>query len=264
MNINDISYKELHKLYVIDNLSSIKIAKLLNCSKTTILKKLSKFSIKRKSISEARKFQNRKYTKNENYFSTPNINNSYWAGFIAADGCIGYYNNAEARLCFGCQTKDEILLNNFKNDINYTGQIIRINKNISTLSITSNKIAKDLNKYWNITPKKSLTLKPPNLTNKEEILSYIIGYIDGDGCISFEKNRYLRLSLIGTKEILIWINNEFSNSGCLYKQRLLLNNTYNLTFSGKKAEIILKTLYNHILKFNILTLERKWNKIKNV
>jgi len=31
---------------------------------------------------------NLKYECNESYFSVPNIENSYWAGFIAADGYI--------------------------------------------------------------------------------------------------------------------------------------------------------------------------------
>jgi len=31
---------------------------------------------------------NRKYTVNHNYFSEVTLENSYWAGFIAADGCI--------------------------------------------------------------------------------------------------------------------------------------------------------------------------------
>lgn len=31
---------------------------------------------------------NRKYERNDNYFSVPNLENSYWAGFLAADGGI--------------------------------------------------------------------------------------------------------------------------------------------------------------------------------
>lgn len=30
----------------------------------------------------------KKYSYNDNYFRTPNLENSYWAGFIAADGCV--------------------------------------------------------------------------------------------------------------------------------------------------------------------------------
>lgn len=50
----NISNKELYNLYVIKKLSSIKIAKILDCCKFSILKNLKKFKIKRRSTSEAK------------------------------------------------------------------------------------------------------------------------------------------------------------------------------------------------------------------
>lgn len=36
----------------------------------------------------------RKYSIDQSYFHEPNVANSYWAGFIAADGCVGSRDRA--------------------------------------------------------------------------------------------------------------------------------------------------------------------------
>ena len=60
------------------------------------------------------------YTQNENFFSEPNDKNSYWAGFIAADGGIEKTSN---RLRIGLSIKDRELLEVFAQQVEFTGPI---------------------------------------------------------------------------------------------------------------------------------------------
>ena len=57
--------------------------------------------------------QRRKYNVNDCFFETPNIVNCYYAGFIAADGCIRKYKGKFVEtysLSFGLSIKDKDFL----------------------------------------------------------------------------------------------------------------------------------------------------------
>lgn len=206
------------------------------------------------------------YTYNEKYFEIPSINNCYWVGFIAADGCIYEQKRHSAILAIRLTTNDKLHLENFKKDIEFTGPIhdivtkpshfshLKENYYHSQLRISSSKICDDLKTNFNITSYKSLSLQPPSLYNREEILSYIIGYIDGDGHVS----QKFSITVTGTKEILEWINCQFNMTGNLYKEQRSTNNTWYLNFNTKT--LIAQECKNHILKFNLPILDRKWNK----
>lgn len=193
---------------------------------------------------------NRKYSIDEQYFKIPNVENSYWAGFIAADGCVtgGY-------LKIMLQLSDVIILERFKTAIKYDGPIyIDKKRNRCSLEIHKKSITSDLHNIWSITERKSLTLKPPvqNL-NDECFISFIVGIIDGDGSIYFEKNNYLRISLLGTKDILQWIKNRLQINSSLQK----IGNIYKLKYSGKYAHILISKINHPKQSF----LERKWLKV---
>lgn len=127
---------------------------------------------------------------NDDYFKSADARVYYWAGFIAADGCI-----SRNRLMIEIQQKDEELLQNLRNDLNYEGKVqyrtrVQQNGTISKmvkLQITSDAIVNDLAKIFKITPRKSHTLLFPEIISDDLALSYIKGYIDGDGCISRTK-----------------------------------------------------------------------------
>lgn len=149
-------------------------------------------------------------TTNHDFFSIPNIENSYWAGLIAADGYI-YKNRVSIEL-----TKDDsYLLDRFKENINYFGNIHERKstrkdscnrKSSRILTINSKKIVSDLKLNWNIIPKKSKVLAAPNNNNGclDNYLSYLRGYIDGDGHITIIKNKYLQIGWCGNKAFVEW------------------------------------------------------------
>lgn len=262
----NIDSKLLYNYYIVERKNLDEIAQIFNCSSKTIRKNLDIYKIKARSSSEAKQI----YFKNENYFLKSNKINSYWGGFISADGCISDTSkkiNSQKSLVISLQSKDKNHLYLFKKDINFTGPIKdkiikdkRNNKiyNACSIELISNQIVNNLFDNYNITPRKSLTLKPPNLTNRKEILSFIIGYIDGDGSIVIHQNK-LELQITGTKELLNWINNNLSNFGHTYQ--ITDKNTYSLRFWGNEGFEILNMLKNHAIKYNLPILKRKWDKV---
>ena len=199
------------------------------------------------------------YSCNDNYFSIPTEENSYWAGFIAADG-----NIHKRTLSFGLKHSDIQQIELFKSHIQSESPIKTYNTKLndkifkfSSIAINSEKICSDLLRNFNITKNKSLTLEPPPL-NDSCLDYYIKGYICGDGCISIYNNRRydkMRLSILGTYNVLMCIKNRISeiiqmDVGSLYK----IKNIYNLSYSSKTARTIFLHYYG--LKYG---LPRKWS-----
>jgi len=139
------------------------------------------------------------FTPIDTYFDDPDTEKAaYWAGFIAADGCIRDTNDLVIKLSI----QDYNFLKQF--DINGS---LKAYKNVCTLYLHSDKICNKLSEY-NITPRKSLTLEFPTNINLYNISHFIRGYFDGDGCVfnSATKNtRFVqrpRFTILGTKQFL--------------------------------------------------------------
>ncbi len=206
----------------------------------------------------------RKYSVNNNFFSKYTLENCYWAGFIAADGCL---ESNTYCLSIGLSIKDKKHLQNFNQLIQNTNPLRsmkkRDNKTIR-LRICSKTIYNDLIKKFNITPKKSLTFNLPKL-KKKFILAFIKGYIDGDGWIINTQNgkyKYLTLGICGTYQCLDNINKIlFKFSKSKYKMPQVFKyqgkKCYHWKINGKGAENIIK----YFLTLSLPGLSRKWNKI---
>jgi hypothetical protein len=169
----------------------------------------------------------------------------YWAGFIAADGCVDHKT-----LRIGIIDIDH--LKQFKSDIKATQQIRIIpprqsivygkkvnNKETGIIAITSVKMLKDLLDKFNIGPRKSLTYSvPENLLNSPLAKHFMRGLIDGDGSwyiVNVKPDRkQIRLSLVGTKNCceslrkLFVINNMYKESHSLKERK----NCWEVTFQS--------------------------------
>lgn len=150
---------------------------------------------------------------NEDFFANPNPTSSYWAGFIAADGCV-YLGGDRHKLTIALKSTDEQHLRNLQSSIgagsiqrgtSYSKERDKTYYN-ARYSLYSEKICNDLESVFNIHSRKSLTLKPPNVLAREESLAFIAGYIDGDGSYTNNGPRPV-LKIVGTKQILEWIVN---------------------------------------------------------
>lgn len=240
-------------------LNNIEIAKILNIS-------ISQFYVLKRSLGiskrKTRKYL-RKFNINDDYFSTPNKENCYWAGFIAADGCI--HNNR--KLVISISDVDLILLEDFKKHTNCENNIHFYNPKIGNrqckISIYSEKICCDLKKHFNIIKNKTLVLKPPNIKNKDYIDYYIKGYIDGDGCISLNKRKgveNLTLHLTGTKDVLNWCNDRFSEI-LNRKAKSLSKRSKTSVYQTRYEDLSGRKLFLHYENLDY-GLIRKWSKEK--
>lgn len=237
------------------NLSSKKIAEKHNVSLWTILRFLKKNGYEIKNVSDSHK----KYTINENYFN--NINSegkAYYLGLLFADG----YNNTE---------KFDVSITLIPEDIDI---LISLNKELETnkplrkdrkyikLSIENKKISKTLN---NLGCMKSKThkIRFPNIPN-EYVRHFIRGYFDGDGCITWSKNKLIpQFSIVGNEPFLIELQKELINNLGLKKTKFIKrhknrkNNITSLIY-GSYGNCI--KIYEYLYEDSKFYLKRKKNK----
>jgi len=231
-------------------------------------------------------FAHRKYTYNEQYWKTLTSQSAYYAGFVAADGCIMKRGGERDsyRFAVGIAEKDLMLLQDFKKDLNYSGPILKSDKG-QTLNTAngksyvcqpthrlsmqvSNGWAKDLKYYWNIEPNKTNRLGPPNIHSQYLNLCYLIGFIDGDGCLAVDsEGKCMRFVFSSSSyQILNWIKeitDKYINIGVRMRPRIVHSYTGKKNYSefsiGGKPALDLYCLLNSL---SVQKLDRKWNNPK--
>lgn len=198
-----------------------------------------------------------RYKYNEDYFATPNLENSYWAGFIAADGCV-YHPGGNKRNILSIQLQDRDVehLESFRDCLDSDRPVLRRSRftrgkdrTYCRLLVTSNKICDDLLRVFNISQRKTMTLKPPMLDEKNA-LAYIAGYIDGDGTYYSNRGR-LAIRIIGQTEILSWMKDVLVSNKNVAP--VLGKNLHQIEFHGDEAIAIEKKFE----KLNLPRLKRK-------
>lgn len=203
-----------------------------------------------------------KYTHDKHFFETPNLLNSYWAGFIAADGCI---SERRGILTISLKNADRGHLVKFCEAIQYDGIIYyeddRLGDKIFPKAIVvisgARRIIRDLQANYLITPRKSMSLVPPIHLSRENQLAYLKGYLDGDGHIRSDGPRY-RVGACGTQKSLEWIKTWFDQisepvGGTIAKVRTQ-GNIYVYEVGFGRAERIL----SHLRTIGTPHLRRKW------
>src|ERR1700733_4833057 len=218
----------------------------------------------KKCANDIRSLAQTRFTHSKNFFTTPNIVNCYWAGFIAADGCI-----VDARHLVVLLKRDDVgHLQQFCRDIEYDGNIYYGSSTLKgreygrcQIEISNaEKIIHDLNVNFAIHKQKSLTYTHPELQG-DLALAFLKGYIDGDGHIDVEKRK--RLSVCGTRETLTWIKTIFdeysparSSNGLIADVRQQ-GNIFAYEIGGQRAIKMLEIL----AAVPCPALPRKWDKL---
>ena len=200
------------------------------------------------------------YKNNLNVLFENTNENWYWLGFIAADGNL---NNQYLNITVHPNDKDhlQILANKLNVNINFT------NKGYPTIGISDTKNIKKLKIKLGQTEKGSKTYNPLNINyniSKENYLSFIIGFIDGDGCIEVRNNKMsqLKIECHGS-----WFNNlviisEFlQNNYNIPSRTIITNRGYTLwKITSHKNGVALRNLVRNL---NIPYLKRKWDKFND-
>ena len=205
-----------------------------------------------------RTIRRRQYKHTFDFFDSPNLVNSYWAGFIAADG---YVNNERKCLRLLVARKDKAILYRFKRAIQFTGPVCDDTHGMSYVQIyAADRLLYDLRKNFNITTKKSLTLKPPDLKvySKLVSLAFIAGYIDGDGWYTKSRNTPC-IGFQGTKRVVNWIcgylNKYFPADRTVTQARKRkYSRCYQATIYGTRVSF----LQHQVDLLDLPVLKRKW------
>jgi hypothetical protein len=214
--INKILTEELLQVEYKELQSFRKIGEKYNISRETVRYYCKKYNIETNPLI--------RYNCDNNFFTIENELTFYVAGFIAADGCVKIrkagLNTKRYELQFGLAKKDREFLQQLKTilktDAPINDSIVRNSERnpkwndtlASHLTITSEKLVKDLAKY-NIVPRKSLIYTFPEwLINHPLVHHFMRGYNDGDGSFYVPKlaegkyTKQIHFSLRGTPEFL--------------------------------------------------------------
>lgn len=210
------------------------------------------------------------YSKNKEFFDSPDLTNSYLAGLIATDGWVRPESSEKPinQVGISLSKKDRAILEFIKDATQYEGDIrdystkdehqqseLRINGVPTWLAA--------LSRTWNIGPNKTHTLTPPNtdLLDDEQIAAYLVGAIEGDGSVSM-KNGTLMISLVSASLPYIeWIQQIWRGycgaEGNIYKHKTL--NAYYLSLFGQNARLV----SHKLMQVGVHRLERKWDVAKS-
>lgn len=244
----------------------------------SLTKICAKYHMNRKTLSDRLKelgyeiinHQN-KLKFNENIFdSIDSEEKAYWLGFIYADGYIAKGRN-DFELSLSILDKEH--LDKFNTFMQYSGNNVKIG-NIKLNEKEFSRCRWSVrNKHLHETliskgcvPAKSSILQFPNLnifSNVSLVKHFIRGYIDGDGCISYNDKDHTNMSLniLGTEDFLTGIKNNLpvKYDYVLGYNDLKKNNlTRTLNINGKNGLEILFYLYEN----SSIYLFRKYEKYK--
>lgn len=222
----DVDRAEL--LYVA-GFSGADVAEMIGISPGVLLSHL-----RRRGVTRPRKVHT--YARNAAFFSTLAPERAYWAGFLAADGCV-----YKGRIVVGLHPDDVDMLEKFKIAADCANPIYR-RKNTTGreyvyLEVSCKEWAADLERLYRVTPKKSLTLQPPNLSEPLR-WAFARGYFDGDGHASRE-GEHLQVTC-GSKVFLEWLVREVMGAHHAVSPQ---NGAWGCTVTGPVFRSVVQKLY---------------------
>lgn len=221
-------------------------------------------TIKRHNIPYVKTF-GRTVTFNQEYFECIDTKEkAYFLGLIWSDGTIQKTDSkcsSYNRLSFSQCINDRILVDQFANVLNYSGDVKIYENRYVILQLNSMKMIDDLIKlgYSNIKLNRSfIPLIPKNL-----IRHFIRGYFDGDGCMSVYENHgklkgefSITSSLNILSEIQIIFNEELGIKNTKMKSYKNKPDSYSLRYGGIDA---IHSIFNYLYEDTDLYLSRKYD-----
>lgn len=246
----DRKYKRLEKITQIESVicryksgeSAKEIAKDLEVGGAFIREIISDAGIKRTrseaNRNTAQKRNCRKYAIDESVFNVVTEESAYWIGFLMADGCV-----YKGTVGVAIQKKDGKHLEKFRDFLKTNRPIKAKSNNCDFLVIRSSLIAESL-KVFGVTPKKSATAKVNGLEFNRHFWR---GVIDGDGSIFMDKSKNIRISLVGSLDLInqfLEYVKSFVETEVKVKRCVNTDKVFRVKLSNKKAFQVIQALYD--------------------
>ncbi len=274
LKYNKKELNEIKKYYPISTKEEL-IKKFPNRSWDSICHQARKQGFKRK-----KKFI--KYCKSYSNYSKLLKDNPiayYWIGFLLADG---HFTNRA--IVIGLHLKDIEHIRKFREFIEYSGPSInkfirkKHNREVILFSSSDYKLVPKIKDKFDISQRK--TYNPPKdlswieKINPDLLISLIIGFIDGDGCLQQKQtsltDNMCSVLIIGAH--YSWENNLKYIAKFLFKHFNIKRNINRNSSSLRRTkddfttlvicnQIVLRELKRKTISLNLPCMERKWNKI---
>ena len=214
---------------------------------------------------------------NENYFEEIDCDlKAYLLGFFLADGCITMNSGCKNsyKLSINISEKDKDLVKLYQETICPNNKIVishytkgAVNRKPTwQIKWTSNKMKEDLSKF-NISVRKTndLTFEFPfDKLDSKLYFSFIRGFFDGDGHLSYEKDKIqFTFAFYATSELFLnqlgtIFQKEFNINYSITSNKKKNLNLYCLTFnSNNKRKDFIQKLYNKMYNNSQFSLDRK-------
>lgn len=203
----------------------------------------------------------RKHKINKKYFDViDSEDKAYFLGLIYADGYI-----PNSGFSISLKEEDKYILETLCRYIETDLGCIKLIKakeqngfkarSYYRLTICCTEIAQKLHEYGAI-QNKSLILQPPKNIPEKMLNHFIRGFVDGNGCIFFDKNtKSFRVQIASTLSMVEWLREYFDGDQKIKKRK---NIFYYDIGGNRKSYFLLSKLYEN--SSEDLRLKRKYNK----
>lgn len=240
--------KQQIKEFYLQGFTITQIAKMANCNHTNISAHLKRMGVECRDFSEYRK-----YTINKDFFKVIDTEEkAYILGFLYADG---YNQVTKKQVRLTLQKRDKDILDKINKILNHNKPLLVIKENYLDLSINSKDMSLDLEKLGCVQNKTFKITFPYEHLSKDLYRHFIRGVFDGDGCISINKKKDVKLNITGNPIFISQIQDILVNELEITKTKLqYYRNICGMYYHGKN--ICYKVL-DYLYKDNKISLKRK-------
>ena len=263
MKINQLKYteqeiKKFGEYYKLGH-SLKETAEYFNVNYHTLKQNLIRFGYR----TPIKKLSNQRVTSITYFDCIDTHEKAYFLGLLFADGYISktpYGVNIGIVL----QLQDKYILEHLKREINVSNKISDY-KNSSKFSVTCQHMYKILRSLGIKENKSHLDYKIPNI-DENFINSFILGYFDGDGCITIKSTGYSVVSICCNSKLFLediqkYLNKLNIATRPITTEKRMHNNLFVLYLSKKENQL---KFMNLIYKNSNIFLQRKYRKFLQI
>jgi hypothetical protein len=225
--LKSLTKEKLIEMYLVQNKSLQDIANEYNCTRQMVKVLMDKYSLQRRSRSEARvlaikyaKFKDFKYDPiNEHFFKEWTPQMAWVLGLFLTDGCL--YKSTSVNYAFSISVSDIELISKIKSCLNSEKKIIESNQSydktrlLYRFEIHRDNMLDDLINLG-LTQRKSLNLKFPEVP-EEYMRHFIRGCWDGDGSVFLSAGKLRASYVSGSKAFVQTLVEELYKAGIYRK-----------------------------------------------